>query len=473
MLNHDKADIVPQTTIAQKKIRLQNSFFGQVWLDRFRTSFSSSIKLLAFVENLKLKLLTTSILILAGIVPAIFIILIFNKQQKNLRDFDVEIKKFDDKISMPIQANSGSSLSIEKKMQLEKEILEIKKDQINSINSTYSNVVQNFNGILILFTALGALFNIKIALGNLKASQDKQITDRFATALGQLDSTNPTIQLGAIYSFERIAKESEQDFRNIMEILTSFIRTSSQKNDLNQNDYSRIIRQTDVALKVIAKLLSSSLVDKKNSQTVVDMSNSILNKANMVNLFLAGVNLEKSELKYTNMDGVDLSKANLTDSNLIGAYFGDANFTDVLLNKAVLNDANTIRNNQPVKQATFKDAKLREAKINGAQFSKSNFTGADLHSASITGTYLREANFRGAILTMADLSGSDLSGASLREAILVNTIFDQETDIYNTDFTKATISNLENIKKAKNWRTANYDIEISIKLGLKKPEINS
>ncbi|NET00535.1 MAG: hypothetical protein F6K61_08145 [Sphaerospermopsis sp. SIO1G1] len=72
-----------------------------------------------------------------------------------------------------------------------------------------------------------ALKNTEIALKNLKISEDKQITERFAKAIEQLASDKIEVRLGAIYTLERIAKDSEKDQWTIMEVLTAFVRENA------------------------------------------------------------------------------------------------------------------------------------------------------------------------------------------------------------------------------------------------------
>src|SRR5215211_7626640 len=65
---------------------------------------------------------------------------------------------------------------------------------------------------------------------NLRLAREGQITERFTRAIDQLGATNEDgkplfeIRLGGIYALERIAKESEEDYWPIMEVLTAYVR---------------------------------------------------------------------------------------------------------------------------------------------------------------------------------------------------------------------------------------------------------
>ncbi len=68
------------------------------------------------------------------------------------------------------------------------------------------------------------------------------ITDRISKAVENLGKINQKdepileIRIGAIYALERIAKDSERDHAQIMEILSAYIRTNSSNNNQKTPD---------------------------------------------------------------------------------------------------------------------------------------------------------------------------------------------------------------------------------------------
>lgn len=56
------------------------------------------------------------------------------------------------------------------------------------------------------------------------ADREQRITDSFAKAVDQFSSQNLETRLGAIYTLERLAKESEREYWPIMETLSAFVR---------------------------------------------------------------------------------------------------------------------------------------------------------------------------------------------------------------------------------------------------------
>ena len=57
-----------------------------------------------------------------------------------------------------------------------------------------------------------------------KADRERRITETFAKATEQLGSDKREVRLGAIYTFERLAEESDREYWPIMETLTAFVR---------------------------------------------------------------------------------------------------------------------------------------------------------------------------------------------------------------------------------------------------------
>src|SRR5215217_7452522 len=67
----------------------------------------------------------------------------------------------------------------------------------------------------------------------LQVNREGQITERFTRAidqLGKVDENNNKlfeIRIGGIYALERIARESEEDYEPIMEVLTAYVRQNA------------------------------------------------------------------------------------------------------------------------------------------------------------------------------------------------------------------------------------------------------
>ena len=62
-----------------------------------------------------------------------------------------------------------------------------------------------------------------------EVAQEQQITERFTRAIEQLgNEQSMSMRLGGIYALERIAKDSERDHWQVMEVLTAYVRENAR-----------------------------------------------------------------------------------------------------------------------------------------------------------------------------------------------------------------------------------------------------
>jgi hypothetical protein len=61
----------------------------------------------------------------------------------------------------------------------------------------------------------------------LRTTQEGQITERFTRAIEHLGDKRLTVRLGGIYALERIARDSRKDHRQILEVLTAYVRDNA------------------------------------------------------------------------------------------------------------------------------------------------------------------------------------------------------------------------------------------------------
>ncbi|MCZ8192821.1 MAG: pentapeptide repeat-containing protein [Microcystis sp. LE19-338.1B] len=250
------------------------------------------------------------------------------------------------------------------------------------------------SSFLVFFGAVGSIY---WTYRNIKASLEKQITDRFTAAINQLKSDEPAVQLGGIYALETISKESEQYYWTIMEILTSLIKYESSKfekkmeeeNNNKKKNLTLLIfkHQTleeeiehkipiviQAALNVIGRRDTSR--DYWERERMLDLRHCYLCKAN-----LKGAKLKNADLSFSNLNSAELQEADLSGAYLERAKLKGANFKYANLDKAF-----------------FQDAILQEADLTGCSTIDTNFTRADLSSADLTNTNLKLANLSEAML---------------------------------------------------------------------------
>ncbi len=262
-----------------------------------------------------------------------------------------------------------------------------------------------------LQNAQAALKNAEVAQINAQIAEDKQITERFSKAIEQLGSEKIEVRLGAIYTLERIAKDSPKDHWTIMEVLTAFVRHNAavEGNGELQDEESeepqslpRIRLDIQESLTVIGRREHKEREKNSLNLSNINIIGANLSKANLSKADLSGANLYEAKLYETNLSGADLSGADLSGAKLSGVYSG--------------------------------------ANLFGANLSKANLSKADLSGAILSGAYFSGANLSGAKLYRANLSGAILNGAK----------------------------NLtpEQVKLAKNYKDAEYDEDFRAQLDL-------
>jgi hypothetical protein len=230
---------------------------------------------------------------------------------------------------------------------------------------------------------LGAYFTwqqLNTSRGELRTTQQGQITERFTRAIDQLgkndspregsavnqfSQTNLAIRLGGIYALERIAKDSKEDYPAVMEVLAAFVRENASWSADKENPASPlpgIKPDIQAAVNVIGR----RVVDYQTDES------------------------RRIDLSGTDLRGAQLSRANLNRVDLRSTHFEEAILTETQFEGAILIDT--------------------------------RFSGAVLKSANLRKTDLRGCDLRRAVVdrvdfTDADLSGADLSGVDLRNAV--------------------------------------------------------
>ena len=344
----------------------------------------------------------------------------------------------------------------------EKDRVTLEKDRITLENATRSTLIQAFGGLFLVTTAYFSWRNLKATQRNLIASEEKQITERFSKAVELLGNANIHVRLGGIYALERISKDSERDYWQIIEILTAYVRENTQVTKVEESEKDITPVSTDIQA-VLTVLTRRSKAYGHGEENPLDLSKSNLQKANLKGANLVGANLVEANLQRADLQEANLVEANLVEANLVGANLVEANLQRADLQEAKLVGAN-------LQKAKLQEAKLQIAKLQGANLVEANLQGANLRGADLWRAKLQGANLRG-----ADLWGANLQEANLQEADL------WEADLWGADLWRADLwraklggtdtresKNLtpEQVKIAKNWEDADYQEEFRALLGL-------
>lgn len=181
-------------------------------------------------------------------------------------------------------------------------------------------------------SALGLLATVTAGVGlylNYQQGQEKLVTDRFAKSVEQLGSKEPDVRIGAIYSLERIAKDSPKDHWTIMEVLMAFVRNKSPlTKDWKQNSKQKL---TDVPTDVQSAL---TVIGRREVKHDPDRKWLSFAKADLSNAYFGFAQLFLTDFDKGNLEGADFREANLENAFFDDARVSGADFRDANLNHA-------------------------------------------------------------------------------------------------------------------------------------------
>ncbi|MBD2247558.1 pentapeptide repeat-containing protein [Nostoc sp. FACHB-888] len=256
-----------------------------------------------------------------------------------------------------------------------------------------------FGGIAVMINAFFAAQRAdamdktaKAALKNTEIADDKQITERFAKAIEQLGNDKIETRLGAIYTLERIAKDSPKDHWTIMEIVTAFVRENAplknKKEEKTENTETLINNSLNVQKPEEIKQQPKIRTDIQAALTVIGRRNYEYEQGNQ---------------------RLDLSNIDIRDANLIKANLERVDFIGSNLEGALLREAR-------LQNAYFNGASLQWAVISETNLQKVDLSGANLQQANLYRANLQRSFLQGANLYMTNLSEAKLQGANLKAA---------------------------------------------------------
>lgn len=300
----------------------------------------------------------------------------------------------------------------------------LQKDIIDSENSIRSTLTQGFGGLLLFCTAY-------ISWKTLRATNEKQVAERFSKAVEQLGNENIHVRLGGIYSLEQIAKDSEERYyRQVIESLTSYLRERAPYVPLLP-EAQRVSEATSesVGVDTIEKLFRNVPDLKTDIQAVISVLGRrrySFGRGEDFHLDFRAVDLTQIEFPTgSNFNGSDFTGSNLNRSILSGVSFASVRF----------NHANLV--GITAKETSFDHSTMNSAKLSYAKLQGSSFRCVELNHADLTKVGAEMTIFSNADMSNAKLVKARFTGASLRDAIFI------ETDLTNADLTDSCISGLK------------------------------
>lgn len=293
----------------------------------------------------------------------------------------------------------------------------------NAIGRFVSSVVAAFEKpvttISTIALAIVAVVGVLQNSNTLEATQDQvrlleqgQVTERFANATAALGDEQVAVRVGAVYSLERIARDSARDQGVVIDTLAAFVRDNAPVGDEGCQtphvELDEISRPTltpagrlpeprpdlQAAVTVIGRRDVANDMDSLNRDNVIDLSDVCL-----INYSLDG-----------NFSGADFSRSNLSFVGAIGTDLSCAEFGIATLHSAVLSEANLQRASLigvDMSQAVADGANLSYADLRLSNLSATALFGAELRGTELIGTNLGTAKIRPA----RNIAGQNLPGA--------------------------------------------------------------
>jgi hypothetical protein len=180
-----------------------------------------------------------------------------------------------------------------------------------------------------------------------QADRERRITETFAKAVEQLGSEKLPTRLGAIYTLERLSRESEREYWPIMETLTAYVRENAPwpPRDAPFDDSKDPKPAADIQA-ILTVLGRRREEDRQNDKgrldlRMTDLRGANLNNAHLERAFLYCAHLHEAMLADAHLMGATLAAADLHRANLCGADLTDAYVTQAQLDSA-FGDENTI-----------------------------------------------------------------------------------------------------------------------------------
>ena len=248
-------------------------------------------------------------------------------------------------------------------------------------------------------------------LGTLRAAKD-QITNRDGETAALEPSPNLEVRLGAIFTLERIARQSGKDYWPVVEVLCAYIRSSENtgafiplSEDEDVHDWLDKVPpprpDIQAALSVLCRCSTEWRSRVTDRERRFDLSGAILQRVSFEDTICRGINLTDAHL-----ENARFSNARLTDMEFDGAELQHSRFYKARIQSSSFQHANLYG-------AQFTDSHLREVFLWDTKFLWADFDGAKFENVTAI-----DVDFRWANLFDADLLGVEDSDADLLKGSL-------------------------------------------------------
>lgn len=191
-------------------------------------------------------------------------------------------------------------------------------DRITAETEVRRSVVE-VSTVLLLLVGFYFTFNevrftgeqLAVSREELRVTEETQLGERFAAAVEQLGSDDPTVQTAGIYTMQTIARSDPARFRLVLEqTLAAFLRTRAACDPARGAPCLPRVRGAAPAIQTAVTVIGSATEDER-AGVVLDLS-----RVNLTHIDLRGnfvdVVLTDSNMSFANVAGADLRGADMT-----------------------------------------------------------------------------------------------------------------------------------------------------------------
>lgn len=256
----------------------------------------------------------------------------------------------------------------------------------------------------------------------LELSRKSQIDERFKNAVEHLGSDKEPIILGGVAVLHQIAIENPINYSEVVfNILTSFIRSSTNVYNKTADDFSKTIIQT-----IINNLFKFKEIEENPYVNLIgDLSH-----CNLISINIDDVDFSSFDLSFTlfgmNIENVNFSNANLARSQFVLSRIKSCDFSSTDLHQTLFNSAE-------IEDSVFKGASVLATNFLTTKLFEVNFDNCDFSNAKFICCFFRETtHFKSTIIN------NDFSFASFK-----NVSFEDTELMSGNDFKGALFYNLK------------------------------
>lgn len=270
-------------------------------------------------------------------------------------------------------------------------------------NDAVALIAQIFGGVALLgglfftwkaqrFTQKTTDENLSIARQSLEVSEQRHIHERFMRAIDQIGGKELWARVGGIYALEQIARDCDEYYSPIMQVLTAYVRENARSKEIPHPKDSDTPLEREVPIRPDPDIQAVLRVIGRRDKYLGRGEDQTLNFSDNYQYVEFAVDLRGAELNDAHLEGADMRGVRLEGASLIRAHLRGAALWEACFDQAFLVDAD-------LEGANLERASLKNARMVGANLYNTNLSGANLVDAVVSYEQLANA---------ATLSGATL-----------------------------------------------------------------